>query len=640
MGLGTKQRSEAIDTSLATDLFQKVNEKAKITHLDSKLRPPTNKWFSGMVFGEPQPVFPLPLTFQPSNTGYSISIPMVTSTPKAIFGAHSPDISVSVKDASSYKVSRYDELSTSLTYSKPGTSIGRLTLAEGSPYVFFRAEQATELRIKGYSTIQKVDGGYVLKKDAKTYILSLRDTDVSQNTDASLSLSLHANALVTLGVVPDSSHFEEVFKYTQNELLGTTVDYAIGDNAKTTFMYRTENNQPTLFAAMPHQSIQQPKLPNGSFASIYGAMPVHVGNDFTFQLPLQPASSHLSLQSLTATEKSKLANFVKQDITKTDFAAADSYFAGKALYRAANLYQLAEQLGMKGEASAIKQKIHTELSLWFDADGFKKRSNKYFYYDSSFQGIVGETPSFGSDVFNDHHFHYGYFIYAAAVLAEHDKALVETYKPIVNLLAADIANPRATKEFMQRRAFDPYAGHSWASGDGQFTDGNNQESSSEAVNAWSGLVLWAGVSKNSSLKNQAQWMMSNEAATANAYWVAPDLSGKSFTDYTQPFVSLNWGGKRDYATFFSADPKAILGIQLIPMNPSMTYFAKNKPAILRNLETMSGQGQFSDYLLMYEALLNRDVTTQAEALDEKFIDGANSRSYLMAWLYFHKSKRV
>ena len=39
--------------------------------------------------------------------------------------------------------------------------------------------------------------------------------------------------------------------------------------------------------------------------------------------------------------------------------------------------------------------------------------------------------------------------------------------------------------------FDPYRGHSWASGPSPFASGNNQESSSEAVAAWNGLALWA-----------------------------------------------------------------------------------------------------------------------------------------------------
>ena len=42
--------------------------------------------------------------------------------------------------------------------------------------------------------------------------------------------------------------------------------------------------------------------------------------------------------------------------------------------------------------------------------------------------MVGLTPSFGSDEYNDHHFHYGYFLYAAGVLAANDPALAKQWR--------------------------------------------------------------------------------------------------------------------------------------------------------------------------------------------------------------------
>ena len=56
-----------------------------------------------------------------------------------------------------------------------------------------------------------------------------------------------------------------------------------------------------------------------------------------------------------------------------------------------------------------------------------------------------------------------------------------------------------------------------------FADGNNQESSSEAVNAWAGLSLWARATGNRALAREAAWLLSSEAASARAYWVDPAL---------------------------------------------------------------------------------------------------------------------
>ena len=125
--------------------------------------------------------------------------------------------------------------------------------------------------------------------------------------------------------------------------------------------------------------------------------------------------------------------------------------------------------------------------------------------------------------------------------------------------------PRPPANFPQYRNFDPYSGHSWASGTSPFADGNNQESTSEAVNAWNGVALWEQVRGRSTAYDQARWMMSLEENSAKDYWMNTDTS--SFPGFNSPIVALNWGGKRDYATWFCPDPNAMLGIQLIPDGP-------------------------------------------------------------------------
>ena len=114
----------------------------------------------------------------------------------------------------------------------------------------------------------------------------------------------------------------------------------------------------------------------------------------------------------------------------------------------------------------------------------------------------------------------------------------------MNLLAADLAS-QGNGYFPDRRAFDVYASHSWASGTSPFADGNNQESVSEAVNAYAGLSLWAQAVGNTDLAAEADWMLSLEARSSATDWLEPDVSG--FAGYGHRIVVLNWGGKRDYA---------------------------------------------------------------------------------------------
>ncbi len=63
------------------------------------------------------------------------------------------------------------------------------------------------------------------------------------------------------------------------------------------------------------------------------------------------------------------------------------------------------------------------------------------------------------------------------------------YGDIARLVAKSYANyDRADQRFPFFRTFDIWRGHSFADGNG-FPDGNNQESTGEAINSWAGMIL-------------------------------------------------------------------------------------------------------------------------------------------------------
>ena len=107
---------------------------------------------------------------------------------------------------------------------------------------------------------------------------------------------------------------------------------------------------------------------------------------------------------------------------------------------------------------------------------------------------------FGNSYYNDHHFHYGYFIYAAAVIGYLDPAWVQPNKGYVNMLVRDVANPSGQdKYFPVWRCFDWFHGHSWAHGLFETLDGKDQESSSEDTMHAYALKMWGTVSGDSNL---------------------------------------------------------------------------------------------------------------------------------------------
>jgi endoglucanase Acf2 len=77
--------------------------------------------------------------------------------------------------------------------------------------------------------------------------------------------------------------------------------------------------------------------------------------------------------------------------------------------------------------------------------------------------------------------------------------------------------------------FDWYLGHSWATG--LYSGERNQESSSEAVNAWYGLWLYGKATSASDLTELGGVLLYNEMQAAQAYYHVTSDS----TTFKSPF---------------------------------------------------------------------------------------------------------
>ncbi|MDQ1564678.1 MAG: endo,3(4)-beta-glucanase, partial [Actinomycetota bacterium] len=598
------------------------------------LVPPTNRWFSGLVFGNsPQPVFPLPLSFALTGTGFAFGVPAVTTSADTITGEFSPAITIGNASVSS-EITAYDEASVTIAQkSADGATIGSVVIAEGSPVVSYTAERASTLGLGGNP---QSSGGGLFETSAGGSSYGL----LTKGKVNGAALHLAKGQTAVWFAVPhgsDAAHLAPLVSVLKSVSLGYSVS---GKRASTTLTYHSVGK--TLVAAMPHQSaaLRAPKsCALGSYPSIYGTLSLCRGPVLSWDSPRVTASSSLDSARLSDSDKSVLRDQLSRDIQSTKPLPADSYFGGKALYRLANLLSVAHAIGDTAAAATVQKKLDAALEKWTTPNGCVSRSSQCFVYDPKAKGIVGLTASFGSDQFNDHHFHYGYFLYAASVAARYEPSVTSRIEPVINLLAADLASSGGSSSFPERRTFDAYAGHSWASGYAPFADGNNQESSSEAVDAWNGLSLWAATTKNAALETEANWMLSAEAASATAYWTNFNTAEPVYSGYQHGVVGINWGGKRDYASWFSADASAKLGIQLIPMSPASGYLAGDSKRIAKNIAEAAPDGydvQFGDYLLMYSALEGRAsaaaALAKARQLPDKFIDDADSRSYLLAWI--------
>lgn len=611
------------------------------------LVPPTNAWFSGLVFGDqPQPVFPFPVSFQLTDDGFAAGLPTPVASEKAIVAPALPDVTLDV-GATATEVSAYDKVSVTVAHLDGDTVLGHTTVAEGSPLVSYTAASA-QTDTLGVSVTSTGDGRGTLTVGDTTWGVVVTGGDLDGT-----AVRLDEGGSVVLVPVPDGATDDQVgtvLDAAASPLASVTTGHRAsgsGSSAVSTteLGYETAAGGDTLLVSAPHMGGSATGGDTGlSYDTIYGTVPVAVGSSLSFDAPVTTASAGLDLSGLSDDQRQQLGDQVRADVASTTAPAADTYFGGKALYRSAMLMQLAEQLGDDASADTLRTAIVDRLDTWTDPSGCETREQECFVYDPAVKGVVGKVASFGSDEFNDHYFHYGYFLYAAGVVAADDPELAERWQPVIDLLAADIASGSGNGSFPDQRAFDPYWSHSWASGYAPFADGNNQESSSEAVTAYAGLSLWAAATGDDALGGEASWMLSSEASSALAYWLAPDLSGPTADGYDHAIVSLTWGGKRDYGTWFSAEPSAIAGIQLIPLAPTSVSYLTSSAAggaeqIARVVDEAAASGfdaPLGDYVLMYSALQGPDQAAQALStladLPESGIDDGNSRAYAMAYV--------
>lgn len=639
---------------ISKEMVSQINQlpKSSSDHPDMRLAdgviPPTNTWFSSVVFSDdPQPIFAYPLTYKPGANQQEIGLPTFTSTDKTMIGTHDPTIKMSIP-SKSYQLKSYDDLSAEIAYlDESNNEVATVRVTQGSPYIFVTSQksQVITLTVPASLLKEKGKGEYQVSAGKKTFGVYTSEHD-TRDDGTTLTINAKPNMpAIAIFALPQNGDNESYYRLAANEITGGAVEYEVQNNiVRARYRLSTQNNQPTYFATLPHHNISLERAKqNGYFDNLYGTQHIIEGNSFLGETPLLTPQSYLQIERLSAEEQDVIRATLRDESRSLTLEKTDTYFGGKELYRAANLLMLANELSMDEEKQIIQQKLSTALEIWLKPKGADGASNlpRSFYYDTTIKGVVGNEPAFGSEAFNDHHFHYAYFIYAAAMLARYDSNFIGQHGKMIDVIVSDIASEKTSEYFPKTRVFDRYMGHSWASGYSNFADGNNQESSSEAINAWSAVYQWADITGNEGMKRRGLWLYNQEVASTKQYWLNTSSDNPAFDSYKHTIVAMNWGGKRDYATFFSPRPQAMLGIQLIPMSPAhRTYLdTVDKDLRGRHLAEAAPQkedysGQFSDYLWMYRSLDNRQqAIEEMKKLSDTEIDDANSRAYLYAWIY-------
>lgn len=475
----------------------------------------------------------------------------------------------------------------------------------GSKILVFRTNDITS-SVNGYPGLTYQYYAIYLPEEA-----NVEHTGTTDNTGndgiGKLKITLPSNkSYMTLAWLCEGQNYKddtainyakEYRPYAFNFITNTQADYQYNESNSTidtTYQYTVSKKDEstadgTIMGILPHQY----KYMSGysymeqQAVTLRGMMKFLKGSSYKTSMTYKGILPYMPSLSDDDTEgREQLKKYVKAAANESLFvneSGQETYYHGKKLNRAVQLVAAAKSVGDDESADKVLNKLEANLTEWFTYSG-EKDKNYFTYLGEGVGVLLGYPTSFNAvDQFNDHHFHYGYFIEAAASVGLYDKEWLDKYKDVVKQLVYDIASPYRNQAdcvtdcgnaYPYLRSFSPYEGHSWASGYEDERTGNNQESTSEAINAWAGIILFGELTGDTKIRDLGIYLYTTEVAAADNYWfdIDKDIYHIENSKYEPPMASMVWGGKADYATWFGQ--KYTQGIQICPMQ-SWSFYLLN-----------------------------------------------------------------
>ncbi|MDA3852965.1 MAG: glycosyl hydrolase [Bacteroidales bacterium] len=419
------------------------------------------------------------------------------------------------------------------------------------------------------------------------------------------------------------------------------VDMSIG-KIKTTFKLETENYDSgakegaSIMSFIPHQwrntTTNFSYIEDANYISVYGDMKSGTGNAFTFAYdfggmpPFMPKPLNF-----TAEQEERMNALITERAAVSEGFNGNTY--AKGLGEESTIMLMARELGHQAY-STLKENLKTELIDWFTFDQEESTEKSYYFAEyPDYGAIIGFPPGYGSQGFNDLHFHNGYFIIGAARLMMVDPEFKAQYGEMAKLVARSYASwlrygEKDNVKLPLMRNFDPYFGHSFAGGTGD-GGGNNQESTSEALNSWFGIyALGVALNDQEILEMGATGFML-EGKTADLYWMNKydDIPEEYPCDYVGILRTSNLA----MATYFSGDPAWAFGIQFVPSDHYYNYVY---------------DGDSAHYQAILESMIQDRITmdegyfTHADIYDNIVNLGAYLGGYVLNFMQTYSPKTV
>jgi len=558
---------------------------------------PTNDWWSKLIKeNHADNLFNYPMTLKTENEGL-----IVTHIPWGVIGDSSPiEVGLSGLNSSKTTVSDHSDWTVTMNWND-GTHNLSSTSGIGMPFLYFTKGSADVVEIKVNTGTTSISNEVLIIENAsntKDFVFYAPSGSTWTQNGNIFSSSLNGKNYWSMAMLPETTsginslvnqYKQYAYVFPINTI--TTWDYN-ETNAKiiSTFSVTTEVKEGTntnmLLGLLPHQwnnLAANSSTPNEyTYSSVRGDLKTLNGNSFTVEntfkgiLPTLPYLANYS-EGFSPSEMDEKISQIENDALAS---WTDSYNEGQMMNRMIQTARIADQTGDYEARDNMIATIKERLEDWLKAESGEVAF--IFYYNNDWSTMIGYPAGHGQDNnINDHHFHWGYFIHAAAFMEQFEPGWANEWGGMINLLIRDAASyDRDDQDFPFLRNFSPYAGHSWANGFASFPGGNDQESTSESMQFASSLIHWGSITENDEIRDLGIYIYTTEQTAVEEYWF--DIYQQNFAASSAPFtqeyslVSRVWGNSFDNGTFWTTDIAASYGIELYPIHGGSLYLGHHQ----------------------------------------------------------------
>ncbi|XP_027928463.1 probable endo-1,3(4)-beta-glucanase ARB_01444 [Vigna unguiculata] len=623
---------------------------------------PTNSFFQNFVIPNgTQPEYFHPYHIQASNSSLSASYPFLFFTAAVLYQVFVPDLTISASQTTSYGqnrvISSYSDLGVTLDI--PSSNL-RFFLVRGSPFITASVTKPTSLSIKTVHTILSLssyDGNtkFIIQLNNTQTWLIYTSSPIYLNHVPSEVTSKPFSGIIRIAALPDSNPSNVATLDKFSSCYPVSGDATLGKPFRLEYKWQKKRSGDLLMLAHPlhakllSRDCNVTVLHDFKYRSVDGDLVGVVGDSWVLETDPIPVTWH-SKKGISKESFGEIVSALYKDVKGLNSSAIttnSSYFYGKLVGRAARLALIAEEVSYYKVIPKIRKFLKETIEPWLDGT-FKGNG---FLYERKWRGLVTEqgstdsTADFGFGIYNDHHFHLGYFLYGIAVLAKIDPAWGKKFKPQAYSLATDFMNlgQRYNSDYPRLRCFDLYKLHSWASGLTEFEDGRNQESTSEAVNAYYAAALMGLAYGDSRLVDTGSTLLALEIRATQTWWhvkAEDNLYEEEFAKDNR-IVGILWANKRDSKLWWATAEcrECRLSIQVLPLLPvtetlfSDTVYTKELVEwTLPSLKNKTNVEGWKGFTYALQGIYDKSTALKQIRRLTGFDDG-NSFSNLLWWIH-------